>query len=66
MEVFSQIRDMDEDEDDEGGGGDHEFSKGIVWGFFEQAEHTFEQMEEAMYVCFLPKPLCFELWLKEK
>ena len=50
MEVFSQIRDMDEDEDDEGGAGDHEFSRGIVWGYFEQAEQTFTQMEEAMYV----------------
>lgn len=48
MDVFSQIRDMDDDEDDEGGGGEHEFSKGIVWGFFEQAEATFKQMEEAM------------------
>jgi osomolarity two-component system phosphorelay intermediate protein YPD1 len=55
MEVFSQIREMDDvdDEDDgesgEGGGADaHAFSKGIVWGYFEQAEHTFEQMEDAM------------------
>lgn len=49
MEVFQQIRDMDEDEDDdEGGEGGHEFSKGIVWGYFDQAEQTFKQMEEAM------------------
>lgn len=46
MEIFSQIQDMDEDDDDEAGG--HEFSKGIVWGYFEQAENTFKQMEEAM------------------
>ncbi|CAD6568848.1 MAG: hypothetical protein TREMPRED_004794 [Tremellales sp. Tagirdzhanova-0007] len=55
MEVFSQIRDMDEDEDDEGGGGDHEFSKSIVWGFFEQAESTFEQMEAAIAEASLSK-----------
>jgi len=47
MEVFNQIREMDDDEDDEEGGG-HEFSKGIVWGYFEQAEATFIQMQEAM------------------
>jgi osomolarity two-component system phosphorelay intermediate protein YPD1 len=47
MEIFSQIQDMDDDDDDEEGGG-HEFSKGIVWGYFEQAENTFKQMEEAM------------------
>ncbi len=48
MEVFSQIREMDEDEDDEPGAGAHEFSKGIVWGFFDQAENTFKDMEDAM------------------
>lgn len=47
MEIFSQIQDMD-DEDDEDGPGSREFSKGIVWGYFEQAEATFKQMEEAM------------------
>ena len=51
MDVFSQIRDMDDDEEEEGGG-DHEFSKGIVWGFFDQAEQTFKDMESAMYVLF--------------
>lgn len=50
MEVFSQIRDMDdEDDEDEVDGGDgHSFSRGIVYGYFEQAEATFGQMEEAM------------------
>lgn len=57
MEVFSQIRDMDDDEDDEGGGGEHEFSQGIVWGYFEQAENTFKQMEEAM--CVQSSVQCF-------
>lgn len=46
MEIFGQIQDMDDDDEDEAGG--HEFSKGIVWGYFEQAENTFKQMEEAM------------------
>ena len=51
METFSQIREMDEveDDDDESAeGGAHAFSKGIVWGYFEQAENTFKQMEDAM------------------
>ncbi|ORY33703.1 signal transduction histidine kinase [Naematelia encephala] len=56
VEVFNQIRDMDGDDEDEGAeGGGHEFSKGIVWGFFEQAESTFEQMEEAIAAKDLPK-----------
>ncbi len=46
MEIFGQIQDMDDDDDDDAGG--HEFSKGIVWGYFEQAENTFKQMQEAM------------------
>jgi osomolarity two-component system phosphorelay intermediate protein YPD1 len=50
MEVFNQIREMDEvDEDDEDGDEDpHEFSRGIIFGYFEQAEATFKEMEEAM------------------
>lgn len=47
-EVLSQIRDMDEDDEDDDGGDNRSFSKGIVWGYFEQAENTFEKMEEAM------------------
>lgn len=46
MEVFSQIREMDEDDED----GEASFSEGIVMGFFEQAEATFEKMEDALYV----------------
>ena len=34
---------MDDDEDD------REFSKSIVYGFFEQAETTFVKMDDAMY-----------------
>ncbi|GFZ43644.1 hypothetical protein JCM24511_01364, partial [Saitozyma sp. JCM 24511] len=58
METFSQIREMDEveDDDDESAeGGAHAFSKGIVWGYFEQAENTFKQMEDAIAEADLPK-----------
>lgn len=44
MEVFSQIREMDEDDED----GEPSFSEGIVMGYFEQAEATFEKMEDAL------------------
>jgi len=42
--TFEQILEMDDDEDD------REFSRSIVFGFFEQAEQTFDQMETALYV----------------
>lgn len=35
---------MDDDEEE------REFSKSIVFGFFEQAEQTFEEMGEALFV----------------
>jgi osomolarity two-component system, phosphorelay intermediate protein YPD1 len=41
LAAFEQILDMD-DEDD------NEFSRSIVYGFFEQAETTFDKMERAM------------------
>ncbi|KAI2634191.1 histidine-phosphotransfer domain, HPT domain-containing protein [Hypomontagnella submonticulosa] len=40
--TFSQILEMDDSEDD------REFSKSIVFGFFEQAEETFEKMDTAL------------------
>ncbi|KAI0391029.1 histidine-phosphotransfer domain, HPT domain-containing protein [Xylariaceae sp. FL0594] len=40
--TFSQILEMDDSEDD------REFSKSIVYGFFEQAEETFESMDKAL------------------
>jgi osomolarity two-component system phosphorelay intermediate protein YPD1 len=40
--TFAQILEMDDDED----GGD--FSKSIVYDFFEQAEQTFEKMDKAL------------------
>lgn len=40
--TFEQILEMDDDEDD------REFSRSIVFGFFEQAVQTFEKMEAAL------------------
>ncbi|OCF31117.1 hypothetical protein I317_07629 [Kwoniella heveanensis CBS 569] len=49
METFQQIMDMDEDDGDDDEDGDkHAFSRGIVWGYFEQAEATFTEMEDAI------------------
>jgi len=42
--TFEQILEMDDDEEE------REFSKSIVYGFFEQVESTFEKMDAAMYV----------------
>ena len=42
--TFEQILEMDDDEDE------REFSKSIVYGFFEQAEATFEKMDMSLYV----------------
>ncbi|KFA61621.1 hypothetical protein S40285_06203 [Stachybotrys chlorohalonatus IBT 40285] len=41
MPTFRQILEMDEP-------GDHDFSYSIVYGFFEQAEETFESMDAAV------------------
>ncbi|KAL2870848.1 Hpt domain-containing protein [Aspergillus lucknowensis] len=41
LATFDQILEMDEE-------GEHDFSQGIVYGFFEQAENTFTQMEIAL------------------
>lgn len=37
--TFEQILEMDDDEEE------RDFSRGIVYGFFEQAETTFKKME---------------------
>lgn len=42
--TFEQILEMDDDDTD------REFSTSIVFGFFDQAEQTFNDMEEALYV----------------
>ncbi|RJE17745.1 Phosphotransmitter protein Ypd1 [Aspergillus sclerotialis] len=39
--TFEQILEMDDDED-------RDFSKGIVYGFFDQAESTFDKMGKAL------------------
>lgn len=43
MALFDQILDMDDDEDD------RTFTKGLVFGFLEQAEQTFDKMDAAVY-----------------
>ena len=40
--TFEQILEMDDDEED------REFSRSIVFGFFDQAETTFQKMEESL------------------
>jgi len=47
--TFEQILEMDDDDDD------REFSKGIVFGFFEQAAETFQKMESAIRANDLPE-----------
>lgn len=42
---------MDDDEDD------REFSRSIVFGFFEQAEQTFGKMDDALYVAQKQTPV---------
>lgn len=41
MPTFNQILEMDEP-------GDRDFSRSIVFGFFEQAEETFNSMDDAV------------------
>jgi len=47
--TFEQILEMDDDEDD------REFSRSIVFGFFEQAEQTFVKMDDALKAGDLPQ-----------
>lgn len=42
--TFEQILEMDDDEDE------REFSKSIVYDFFQQADSTFQKMDENLYV----------------
>ena len=50
LDTFQQIRDMDEDEDEEvdEDADPREFSRGIVYGFFDQAKKTFGEMSDAL------------------
>lgn len=41
MTTFNQILEMDEPDD-------HDFSSSIVFGFFEQAEETLKEMDDAL------------------
>lgn len=41
--TFEQILEMDDDDS-------RDFSRSIVFGYFEQAESTFAKMDQAMYV----------------
>lgn len=47
--TFEQILEMDDDEDE------REFSRSIVFGFFEQAEQTFTKMDNALHERDLPQ-----------
>jgi hypothetical protein len=44
MPTFQQILEMDDDEEE------RDFSRSIVYDFFDQAESTFDKMEAALYV----------------
>lgn len=41
MDIFGQLLEMDDEED-------REFSKSIVWNYFDQAETTFGNMDDAL------------------
>lgn len=45
--TFEQILEMDDDEDE------REFSRGIVFGFFDQAKSTFTELDDCLYVILL-------------
>lgn len=48
MDIFSQLLEMDDEED-------REFSKSIVWNYFDQAESTFLKMDSALEKEDLPE-----------
>ncbi|EPQ27866.1 uncharacterized protein PFL1_04610 [Pseudozyma flocculosa PF-1] len=48
MDIFSQLLEMDDEED-------REFSKSIVWNYFDQAENTFQKMDSALASKDLPE-----------
>jgi len=49
VDIFSQLLEMDDDEED------REFSREIVWNYFEQAEVTFAKMDAALAKKDLPE-----------
>lgn len=50
MDTFQQILDLDDDT--------HEFSKGMAWAYFSQAEDTFKEMDGALYVTEATSSIC--------
>jgi osomolarity two-component system phosphorelay intermediate protein YPD1 len=42
METFNQLQEMDDDEDE------REFSRGIIWTYFEQVPEKFDVIEESL------------------
>ncbi|KAK0563299.1 Phosphorelay intermediate protein [Tilletia horrida] len=42
-DIFAQLLEMDDDDEE-----DREFSKGIVWNYFDQASTTFDHMDHAL------------------
>ena len=44
METFNQLQEMDDDEDE------REFSRGIIWTYFEQVPEKFDVIEESLSV----------------
>ncbi|GAB7352889.1 hypothetical protein MBLNU459_g3484t1 [Dothideomycetes sp. NU459] len=53
--TFEQILEMDDDEEE------REFSRSIVFDFFQQAEATFQKMDENLYAILSPPPSPFPL-----
>lgn len=54
MDIFGQLLEMDDEED-------REFSKSIVWNYFDQAETTFGNMDDALWVVRVSfKVLCVD------
>ena len=47
MDTFQQLLDLDEDET-------HDFSSGMAWQYFSQAQVTFKEMDEALYALLRP------------
>lgn len=58
-EIFTQILELDDDDE-------RNFSRGMVWEFFEQAEKTFGEMDVELCVLSQLFFLLFNLWHSEK
>ncbi|EXL65939.1 hypothetical protein FOPG_17861 [Fusarium oxysporum f. sp. conglutinans race 2 54008] len=58
MNIFEQILELDDE------GSDRKFSKGLVFGFFEQAENTFDEIDHSLEERDLEKLLALGHFLK--